>query len=119
MKFIWLTQRSHAAFWEIMKGTCPEEAARNRNDFQRALTKYTKDAKLQGRVDDIQMRAIEHISEMDKKLWKAFTKRECVRKIKVEGKKGDQGDWVHYCRRHGNKRYCKKEFESWLRWRSY
>lgn len=104
--FVWLCNRSFTAFWELQKGSCPEQAADNRKQFQKDIASYAKAARLQGKIDETLRRAMAHIAEMDRTLWKEFAKRMCKR----EGKK---------CHIHGKHELCRKAFESWLGRRSY
>ena len=91
------------------------EAARNRNQFQRALASYARSHPGNGDIAGVQQRAVNHLARMDKRLWDAHVKTQCVM-----GKVQDiNGKWHNACGKHGPKNRCRKLFEDWLKRQSY
>ena len=114
--FIWLCSRSEAVFWGMMKGGSPNEAVRNLNWMQRALHAYAKRNHGNGKPDEIQYRGLALIAEMHRRLWDAFSKRECHRYQVTEK---DTFEKLWQCAKHGSKNTCKAMFEGWIRANSY
>ena len=114
--FVWLCSRSHDAFWGLVKGNCPNDGARSMNQMQRALHRYAKMNPGNGKPDEIQMRAVEHLNQIYKKLWDSYRKRVCTPYQTVE-KDTFEKHW--HCGKHGSKLKCKAEFEAWIKANSY
>lgn len=117
-----LSERSERAFWFLMNGPVHWSApnwnasrlVKNRNAFQRALSIWAKANPQNGNIDEIQLRAIEHLSYVDRVLWRIFAVRECQRDYKSV-KAGDKW-WV--CGTHGTSQGgaqpCRQAYESWI-----
>lgn len=117
-----LSNRSEKAFWFLMNGpthpTSLDWEARtvvnNRDAYQRALAAWAKANPGNGELDMIQLRALEHLSYIDRVLWHAFSGKQCQRR-----KSGSGGDSIWYCHRHGQKIMCRKAYEDWLAKHNY
>lgn len=113
-EFVYLANRSAQVFLALMKGHGMREAAKNRNLCQRALVAYAKKYHGNGRIDIVQQRMMGHLAELDKKLWRAFKARQCNYKKFMRG-----DSLVPICERHGEKMWCRKEFEDWSAKQNY
>ena len=120
-EFINLSNRSEKAFWFAANGpthwTVPgwsvASAAANMKRYQKALTRYAKAHHGNGKLDEVQLRALEHIAMTDRTLWRIFAATAC-RRIGI----GEGGDKWWRCASHGiekgDSKPCTKAYMDWL-----
>lgn len=89
-----------------------------RKEYQRAFVSYARRNHGNGKVDEVQLRAMEHLAFLDRLLWRAYEVLSCRRRY--SGRMGDKS-WV--CQVHGinrgNDSPCKKGYEDWIGRQSY
>lgn len=122
-----LSNRSEKAFWFLMNGPVHWSApnwnasrlVKNRNAYQRALAVWGKERHGNGKLDEVQLRAVEHLSWMDKMLWRIFAVIECRRDYKSV----QSGEKWWLCGTHGSNKGdakpCQKAYEEWLATNNY
>lgn len=120
-EFVDLSNRSEKAFWFMVNGPVHwskpgwnvGRVAGNMKAYQRALTRYAKANNGQGVPDQAQLRAMEHVSYMDRILNRIFAVTVCKRQVL-----GTQGDKAWLCQVHGlqkgDARPCTKAYMDWL-----
>ena len=93
-------------------------AAARRNQFQRALAAWAKANPQNGGVDMSQLRAVEHLSFLDRLLWRSYEILMCKRTY--FGANGDKS-WdcfVHGMNR-GDFKPCQQAYEGWIAGNNY
>ncbi len=84
-----------------------------RNQYQRALAGWAKAFPNNGQVDIVQLRALEHLSFLDRLLWRVFDILEC-RRTYIDR----MGNKAWDCLKHGLNKSdaapCRKAYESWI-----
>lgn len=92
--------------------------AARRNHYQRALAAWAKANPQNGAVDMVQMRALEHLSFLDRLLWRAFEALQCRREY--VGTRGDKAwNCMHHGMNRGDSQPCKAAYEGWVAAQNY
>lgn len=98
-------------FMKAMGWKSPREAAKNLNQFQRALASYSK----RNKFDNVQLEAVGKAQKLYNFLRRYWLKENCA----ITKRNNKDGELVSVCLKHGNKSECGGRFEEWFRSVSY
>jgi len=105
--FIWLTARSTRVFLALAKGSL-NAMGNMMNSYERSLAAYSKGNPINGRLDEVRLRAVTHLAGLDKLMWRAYHEAECL---------CEKSGLI--CPTDGTCTKCHAEYAKWKRGASY